>query len=89
MIESIFTSSRVNTQDFESLLENASFPLTKSEIIYKAKMAEVPAPLLDLLSTLPSRFYQSKEELISLCIGRGVRYNKLIIVNYSKIAEKS
>lgn len=74
MLSDIFISSQINGGDLELLLENISFPLTKAEIIHKAEARGVSLPLLSLLRNLPSRFYRSKNELISQYISRGTRY---------------
>ena len=77
----IFISSEMNEKDLESILGNTSFPLTKAEIVHKAKTAGVPQALLALLGSLPSRFYRSKEELISQCICRSMRNYKVSFAN--------
>jgi hypothetical protein len=65
MTSDVFISSVVNDKDLEHLLESVSYPLTKAEIIHKAEAKRVPSTLLGLLHKLPSRFYHSKDELIS------------------------
>ena len=77
MIGNIFISSPINDNKLEPLLENISFPLTKAEIIHKAEAKQVPPYLLGLLRNLPSRFYHSKDELISQCVVRSVRYSEI------------
>ena len=77
----IFVSSEINEKVFESLFGNTSFPLTKAEVVHKAKTVGVPPSLLALLGSLPSRFYRSKEELISQCICRSMRNYKVSFAN--------
>ena len=77
MTGNIFMSSEISENDFESLTKNYSFPLTKAEVIYRAKSAGGTPALLILLRSLPSRFYRSKEELICQCICRSMRNYKM------------
>jgi hypothetical protein len=77
----IFISSKINEKDFESLFGNTPFPLTKAEVIHRAKTVGVPPALLVFLNSLPSRFCRSKEELINLCICRSMRNYKVSFAN--------
>ena len=79
MMGNIFVSSEINEKVFESLFGNTSFPLTKAEVVHKAKTLGVPPALLVLLNSLPSRFYHSREELINQCICRSMRNYKVMI----------
>ena len=81
MMGNIFISSKINEKDFESLFGNTSFPLTKAEVVHKAKAVGVPPALLVILNSLPSRFYRSKEELINQCICRSMRNYKVSFAN--------
>ncbi len=77
MTGEIFIPSAINDRDLELLLEKASFPLTKAELVHKAEAKRVPLDLLLLLRRLPSRFYRSKDELISQCVVRSVHYSEI------------
>ena len=81
MMGNIFVSSEINEKVFESLFGNTSFPLTKAEVVHKAKAVGVPPALLVILNSLPSRFYRSKEELINQCICRSMRDHKMSFTN--------
>jgi hypothetical protein len=76
MSERMFISS-INFSDFELLFENVSFPLTKAEVICKAKKEGFPAGLLNLLNNLPSRFYRSKNELFNQCLWKSMRAGQI------------
>lgn len=67
MKSDILISPTISYKDFEPLLINLSFPLTKAEIIHRAEAEGFPLPTLWLLRNLPSRFYRLKNELISQC----------------------
>jgi hypothetical protein len=69
--------SVVNDKNLEHLLESVSFPLTKDEIIQKAEAKRVPPYLIGLFRNLPSRFYQSKNELIGQCVIRSMGYSAI------------
>jgi hypothetical protein len=77
MISDIFISPAINNKDIESLLESVSFPSTKAEIIHKAEAKGVPPHLLGLLRNFPSRFYRSKDEVISHYVSRSMRYSRI------------
>ena len=77
MIVNFYISTKA---DFESILENASFPLTKAELIQKAKMAGVSLAVLNLIYRLPSRFYHSRRELVNQFINRSYRTGEPLIV---------
>ena len=70
MMGNVFASSKISETDLDLLFENASFPLTKAELIYKAEMAGVSLTVLELIHSLPSRFYRSRAEVINHCINR-------------------
>ncbi len=72
-----FIPSAVNDRDLDQLLERVSFPLTKAEIIHNAELKGFSPSLLGLLRKLPSRFYRSKDELISQCVVRSVQYSEI------------
>jgi hypothetical protein len=77
MTEKIFIPSALTDKGLELLLEGISFPLTKAEIIHNAELKGVSPSLLVLFRRLLSRFYRSKEELISQCVVRSVRYSEI------------
>jgi hypothetical protein len=77
MTGEIFSPSAINDKDLELLLESVSFPLTKAEIIHRAEVKGAPPYLLGSLRKLPSRFYHSKNELISQCVVRSVHYSEI------------
>ncbi len=77
MTEEIFISSAITDKRLELLLEGISFPLTKAEIIHHAELKGVSPSLLGLFRRLPSRFYRSKDELISQCVVRSVHYSEI------------
>jgi hypothetical protein len=60
-------SGLINDRDLELLLKNVSYPLTKADLIYKAKSMGVPPYLMSMLKHLPARFYRSKNEIINQC----------------------
>ena len=70
MRRTISTTLAAVTNDVELLFENSCFPLTKAEIIHKARTSGVPLDLQFLLLRIPSRFYESKKELISQIVVR-------------------
>ncbi len=72
MKSDILISPTISYKDFEPLLINISFPLTKAEIIHRAEAEGFPLPILWLFRNLPSRFYRSKNELISQCFSRRI-----------------
>ena len=72
MKSDILISPTISYKYFESLLVIISFPLTKAELIRRAEAEGFPLPILWLLRNLPSRFYRSKNELISQCFGRSI-----------------
>ena len=63
-------STPTRETDFELIFENVSFPLTKAELIHKAKLVGVSLAVLDLINCFPSRFYHSKDEVINQFITR-------------------
>ncbi|AMU86009.1 DUF2795 domain-containing protein [Dehalococcoides mccartyi] len=77
MTGEVFIPSAVNDKDLDQLLERVSFPLTKAEIIHNAELKGVSPSLLGLFRKLPSRFYRSKDELISQCVVRSVHYSEI------------
>ncbi len=75
MKSDILISPTISYNDFEPLLINILFPLTKADIIHRAEAEGFPLPILWLLRNLPSRFYRSKNELISQCFSRNIIIN--------------
>ena len=78
----------INDRELELLVEKASFPLTKAEIIQEAEEKRVPSYLLRLLHNLPSRFYHSRDELIGQCIIRSMHYSKTSIIISMETSEQ-
>jgi hypothetical protein len=63
------------------LLGNASFPLTKADIIHRANRLGAPVILMVVLSRLPSRLYRCRDEVVNLCICRSAGCTRPIAAN--------